>query len=606
MSTKYRQVVTWNGYPADLVKSGLQKYIRRQMTEKALFCVAELDLFKEAPEKSGEPIRTNLFNRLLITYMEDVANLSILEEVNTRINFLYENRKKSDSDRVKEPDRLRRASTRGEEIALAELVALLSESKKARVCSHIRAVFNPFYFKSEELVNAYPSLQNYWNEIALQKDLESLCSQFLLCLKKKSILAVYYACQIATSKDKLQKKIMKSSRPVWFIFSKLLEIKPEITQIFMHWFKTFIDGMKEDFLCWLLPLLHVLEVVPLGEKIELTKIKPANPRENGVFTFDDFVADRHTKKGRNKSLVEFALVGAFVENQAEFVNPLWKDFYEDGKRFEEDVKLVGEDADLSIVKKAIEKSLRKKKSKTESETFRFIVRTQLTTSGSKQDVYFAENNKGKFVVVKGPYQTRKEIDILVSNTEWKKKHGLPFIPFKVHSLLPDRWTEGVALGVRNKVKRDEACFFLEFDSVISKEKIVIKKHSSKLWPETDVVDWEKIGLHFDFERKLTDLEMTDYVSALLYRYVLGISDIADRNFLVVNGRVISIDEDVEDHIVNLAENLRKKKAEFIYRWLEKKDFNFVNSWEAKKLDALQQKRLEEIKNSESLLALFQL
>ena len=48
LSTTYRQEVSWNGYRADVLKSGIQKYIRRGVTEKALYCAGELDLFKEA------------------------------------------------------------------------------------------------------------------------------------------------------------------------------------------------------------------------------------------------------------------------------------------------------------------------------------------------------------------------------------------------------------------------------------------------------------------------------------------------------------------------------------------------------------------------------
>jgi hypothetical protein len=46
LSTKFRHQITWNGYNADIMKSGLQKYIRRGMIDKALYCAGELDLFK--------------------------------------------------------------------------------------------------------------------------------------------------------------------------------------------------------------------------------------------------------------------------------------------------------------------------------------------------------------------------------------------------------------------------------------------------------------------------------------------------------------------------------------------------------------------------------
>jgi hypothetical protein len=185
------------------------------------------------------------------------------------------------------------------------------------------------------------------------------------------------------------------------------------------------------------------------------------------------------------------------------------------------------------------------------------------------DVYLAtDTTTKKLVIVKGPYQSRKEITILKGVTEWKKAHRLPFVPFIVRSLLPDRWPEGVALGARNRVSRADPAYFFVFDCVISKEEIQTKMHSSKVWPLTEVIDWKKIPLHFEYEaRQLTNQEWKDYVHALLFRYVVGISDLADRNFLMRNGRVISIDEDIEGHEVHLYKELKKNKAAAICTWV---------------------------------------
>ena len=98
--------------------------------------------------------------------------------------------------------------------------------------------------------------------------------------------------------------------------------------------------------------------------------------------------------------------------------------------------------------------------------------------------------------------------------------------------------------------------------------------------------------------------MIDYVHALLFRYLLGISDYADRNFVLKDGRVISIDEDVENHDINLYRVLQKNKANFVYQWLkdnyEKLD---VSRWEPK--FPSQQVKLIQIQNKTSCLQLFQ-
>ena len=103
LSTTYRQQVTWNGHKADVMKSGLQKYIRRGVVDKALFCAGELDLFKEAPEKAqGEGIRTNFLHRLIVIFIEDVENMSLFEEVHKTMWSLFQERDKADRNTSKE------------------------------------------------------------------------------------------------------------------------------------------------------------------------------------------------------------------------------------------------------------------------------------------------------------------------------------------------------------------------------------------------------------------------------------------------------------------------------------------------------------------------
>ena len=55
----------------------------------------------------------------------------------------------------------------------------------------------------------------------------------------------------------------------------------------------------------------------------------------------------------------------------------------------------------------------------------------------------------------------------------------------------------------------------------------------------------------------------------MFRYVRGISDLADRNFLSKNSNIISIDEDIEDKDLNIYNELKKNKANIIYKWMDK-------------------------------------
>lgn len=603
LSTSYRKQITWNGYPADVVKSGLQKYIRRSVLENALYCAAELDLFKEAEnKKEAEGIRTNFLHRLMIIFMEDVENLSLFDTIYTKMNLLFEERDKEDRHKENETH------------WITEIVTLLVRSKKSRMCSHVRALFSTKY---EPLHEFYPSMAPLWLALhkalkAQQEQVSSLefhCSMFTRQLREKNLMAVYHAFQIELSEEKLPQKLFRSSKPVWFLFHQLMNplfpVKSERVRKFAEWYKDHIGGMKEGFMCWLLPLLHELEVIPLGTADEepISSYRAMNS-DGHTITMDDYVLDRHTSRGRGKSLVEFALVGALVEPQAEFVNEIWKRFYEDGKRLEEAMEILGEaSASASVAPRRIRRPLHcHEKLDNETDAYEFLVRTQLTTMGTKQDVYFAKDRNGKMVVVKGPFPSRAELDVLERNTAWKRQHGLPYNSFEVVRLLPNRWKEGVPLGARNKVDRSSLAYFAVFDSYLQEEDLKTKMHSSKLWPPTEIVDWSQIPFHFTYKVLLTEQEYIDYLHAILFRYLLGISDLADRNFLMIGGRVISIDEDVEGRVMDLYGTLQKNKAAFLHKWLQNGYESLsVAQWVS---DASQQDRLYEIQSKERCLLLF--
>ena len=187
LSGKFRNEISWNGFPSDIMRSGLQKYIRRGMTEKALFCAGELDLFKEAEDRA-ETIRTNFLHRIMIIYMEDVENISLFNEMYEKINNLLEERKKQDRSKEKEAR------------WISEIVVQLASSTKARICSHVRAVYNPMY---QPLHAHYPSIASLWKEIEPNNTLAFNCEMFAKNLKEKNIASVYYGFQIHASSEKL-------------------------------------------------------------------------------------------------------------------------------------------------------------------------------------------------------------------------------------------------------------------------------------------------------------------------------------------------------------------------------------------------------------------
>jgi hypothetical protein len=131
---------------------------------------------------------------------------------------------------------------------------------------------------------------------------------------------------------------------------------------------------------------------------------------------------------------------------------------------------------------------------------------------------------------------------------------MPYIEQHIEFMIPNRWPEGVPLGIRNKISRTTPAPFLISTSILPKI-LPLKTHSSVRWPATVVPDWDKITNHVG-PFKLNDKQMIDYINALLMRKQFGISDLADRNFLYLNNRIVSIDEDTRDKDVNFVKELR--------------------------------------------------
>lgn len=126
--------VSYNGYKCDLMKSCVQKYMRRGEFEKGMYCLWELDLFKgykyevNGKEYGGKGIRSNMRNRLLIMLGEDVGCNDW--EVWMKVGIWMEKWEKS-RDLVNDMDR----------VYLMNVYKLMCESKKNRMASFIRASF---------------------------------------------------------------------------------------------------------------------------------------------------------------------------------------------------------------------------------------------------------------------------------------------------------------------------------------------------------------------------------------------------------------------------------------------------------------------------------
>ena len=164
-STNYRRPVTWNGHPADVMKSGLQKYIRRGMVDKALYCARELDKFKHASDTKGSIAHQS--------FSPFDGDCSWRRRKHCAITETW---RSSREIARKSPDA---------GAGLTEVVRLLCASEKGRICSHIRAAhfsktsrslcfFNPGLASLRPL---YPELASMWLPSSSPESLTVLCGE---------------------------------------------------------------------------------------------------------------------------------------------------------------------------------------------------------------------------------------------------------------------------------------------------------------------------------------------------------------------------------------------------------------------------------------------
>ena len=69
--------LSYHGHPLDILKSGLQKYLRRREEAKMLLCLGEIYLFKvyaktEQQKQATKGIITNLINRIIVMLDEEL------------------------------------------------------------------------------------------------------------------------------------------------------------------------------------------------------------------------------------------------------------------------------------------------------------------------------------------------------------------------------------------------------------------------------------------------------------------------------------------------------------------------------------------------------
>ncbi len=327
---------TVSGVDFDVAKSALQKYIRRNMPEKAILTAIELYRFGEI---GGDPGVSNMYNRLAIIANEDigVANVPLIIEI-TRI--------------VESKDR--------DVVKLAAMVQLMSASFKTRMMSQAwRAYTNP---EAKELGSSLGlSIDDNFRDSDIEYIRENINSDifvigdpenikpYVLVFMKRLIDKDFNAYTWAHFVLELTKEMTISKRKkfingntrsttgkadilLWTVLSRVLA--PEIHDTLVEAYYNHTESrpfLQNAIMIALYRLPYEkLDLTPLVEIWRQAPILKSMLNGEHKLEIDSFAIDKHTKKGRalGMNVQDFVDEGAVVSPQSEiFHNPILEQIY---------------------------------------------------------------------------------------------------------------------------------------------------------------------------------------------------------------------------------------------------------------------------------------
>ena len=587
--TKYRTTITINKVDLQLLKSCLQKYIRRNMTHKAIWCGIEWGLLRCDPKAESRDLKsviTNLRNRLRIIYMEDIsiANIDLLETINNDINILdySKNSEGVDMDKV-----------------IVNIISNMSQSYHTRVCSYVNSIYkiykNKIFLKKQlDYISFFPNVKSLYEHIDKHTHI-SLKENLLNTLREKNPVCFYYAQELNFSEN--EKGKYGKNNEVFPIIKKVIEDKYKIyLNICEIWYNEIKNS--EAFLAYFIPMLLIC--FPVKENGKLSDYFDYTPNwrnfvmyniEESVIKFEEYTMDMHTKEGNIKGLTKTNLEGVkhFI-NEGAYVNDEYKinNLAIELKKYYEFTKLLSVGKIETEYFNEEEPARRKIKYTEENELFDYISRSQVPTTRFKQDSYYAKLKddcmnfkKDEIVFIKGPFTNDSVYDTIKLFIEIKKLLDISYVNISKISLKmsEDFFKDEIDIKnnvgknyIRNNIDNNSFYTFIVYENlcgdIITTSKYgYLKTQKSKAWINTKatIVNWNKKDLkcrHFEVEDLENEKFMIEYIQELYFRYLFGIVDAANRNFLIANDNMYGIDEENID--MDNESNFCKLTKQFIY------------------------------------------
>jgi hypothetical protein len=590
----------------------LQKFIRRNKVQEAKWCAAEWALFTIGANdkntiKSVKGIISNLRNRLIIIYLEDIgiANVDLWVIIDPLLDLIqYGNPLQTIVN------------------AAVKIAELLASSPGCRMASYCNSLFkimenNLFlkelrpFMKHFPIMNKELKLLESIPKNITQQEKESL---FYQAIENKCPTAVVIARDLMNPvKDGKRSNTKYGKNQI--MHSLIKRINNPYYKLSKKWFDKIHNSES-----WLAIIVAILsQIFPINEcksnyqainidmnyDIEMHKQTPFDLDSIPQYCKDMHVTNsQNLRKNNIDGVTHWINEASYIDNEYCAIGYMnRKIFYQFSKYLsvgEINKDLIAQREQKISIKRKIDNtdgiSRVNKKLKiiqrTESKLFNNVLRVQITTGRAKTDTFIATLsekcntfNSGDKIFVKGPFNHNSPIFETIKKLDlYKQLFGLPRIRFEIvqNVLLSKVFSDEInvkelASSNFRYNKNPTTGSFIMFESLLEESihenypKIrygELSKHKSKTWQKANAfildpqnlkqLDW-KIDLANEYIRY-------QYVLAMLFRFLFGITDHADRNFVVDGNLLYGVDEEnisFETDIKFSGTNKHSKKCEFI-------------------------------------------
>ena len=509
---------SYSGYEIGIVKSAMQKFLRRRMPSEMKWCVEEMYRFRSMARddkevRASKSLVSNMVNRIIV--MMDEELLFNEWAIYLKCRFLIE--KFLEEDGVE---------------YLFEVCDILCGAKLLRYSSDVSCYYMKMAMNGEDDgEDVYEKFEKFKEALENGNDKLAYELAYYIFVNKKE--------------EKLKKKVMRRDDPVYLIWDYLLNSEKvrgneSLKKCIDYRFKEYPKkrGEQKMFLSSAISLYIFSDRLNWEENWMAVLGTPSQKIE-GYLAIPSYAIDMHTKKGREmgKNKSDFAIEGSFVvDEDKEYYNEEYRQFYHKCKYEESGMKK------KRVVKEKVvkEKVVNEKKEKKEKVVKEKKYVAKLPEKGELEYIAM-EDMKFVKLCLKNP--CGKKVMCFVVDYQGKEyvlKEGKKSMNYNEDYEVVDSLKEIFGLnhiGMRR----------------IFSNKAMVKVDDSKMeWYDNwKFVEKEDIvysmmsyipGVRFNRSKNITrELEL-EYMKIGLFRGITMASDFNVTNVFELEGKLYSIDE----------------------------------------------------------------